>query len=152
MPVFFVKKIPVYLVIKLQNTYRINELGKLTVLWTTGPRSTLFSRFSYLDCSIDRLNEVSNHVCIYWKNVIVNQDPDWSHTCEIISIFHVCMVWIENLSRGSLIGITRLAEWCRTVIPSDRFFYPHHTPMIDTFSCIPFDTPHLIFKVELAMK
>ena len=27
-----------------------------------------------------------------------------------ISIFHGCMVWIENLSRGSLIGITRLAE------------------------------------------
>ena len=24
--------------------------------------------------------------------------------------------------------------------------------MIDTFSCIPFDLPHLIFKVELAIK
>ena len=35
------------------------------------------------------------------------------------------------------------------LIPSDRFFYPHHTPMIDTFSCIPFDLPHLIFEVEL---
>ena len=38
------------------------------------------------------------------------------------------------------------------VVTSDRFFYPHHIPMIDTFSCIPFDLPHLIFKEELAMK
>ena len=65
---------------------------------------------------------------------------------ENISIFHVCMGWIENLSRGSLIGITRLAEWCRTVILSDRFFYRHHTPMIDTFSCIPFDYPTFDFQ------
>ena len=36
--------------------------------------------------------------------------------------------------------------------PRDRFFYPHHTYMIDTFSCIPFDSPHLIFKEELAIK
>ena len=33
-----------------------------------------------------------------------------------------------------------------------RFFYPHHTPMIDTLSCIPFDFPHLNFKKELAVK
>ena len=53
------------------------------------------------------------------------------------------MVWIEK----SITRVTdRLAEWCRTVILSDRFFYPHHTPMIDTLSCIPFDLPHLIFK------
>ena len=32
------------------------------------------------------------------------------------------------------------------------FFYPHHTPIIDPFSCIPFDLPHLIFKVESAIK
>ena len=37
------------------------------------------------------------------------------------------------------------------MIPSDRFFYPHHTPMIDTFSCIPFALPHFIFKVKLAL-
>ena len=37
------------------------------------------------------------------------------------------------------------------MIPSDRFFYPHHTPMIDTFSCIPFDLPHFIFKVKFAL-
>ena len=67
---------------------------------------------------------------------------------KIWSIFHGCMVWIERSVRR----VTDQAEWCRTVIPSDRFFYPHHTPMIDTFSCIPFDLPHLIFKVELAMK
>ena len=49
-------------------------------------------------------------------------------------------------------GITRLASKFRTVIPSAEFFYPHHIPMIDTFSCIPFDLPYLTFKVELAIK
>ena len=62
------------------------------------------------------------------------------------------MVGYKNLTRGSLIGITRLADGCRSVIPSDRFFYPDHTPMIDTLSCIPFDLPHLIFNKELAIK
>ena len=51
-----------------------------------------------------------------------------------ISILHGCMVWMEKS------------------ITSDRFFYPHHTPMIDTFSCIPFDLPHLTFKEELGIK
>ena len=58
----------------------------------------------------------------------------------------------KNLSRGSLIGITRLAELCRTVIWSDGFFDPNDTPMKEIFSCIPFDLPYLIFKVELAVK
>ena len=58
------------------------------------------------------------------------------HLFENISIFHGCMVWIEK----SVTRVTdRHHEACRTVIPSDRFFCPHHTPMIDTFSCIPFD-------------
>ena len=48
--------------------------------------------------------------------------------------------------------ITGLAELCRTVIPSDGFFYSHNTPMKDTFSCTSFDLSHLIFSVELAMK
>ena len=62
------------------------------------------------------------------------------------SIFHGCMVWIEK-------SVTRVTDrHHEAVIPSDRFFYPHHTPMIDTFSCIPFDLPYLTFKVELAMK
>ena len=56
------------------------------------------------------------------------------------------------MSRGSLIGITRLASWCRSVIPSDGFFYPHHTPMMDTFSCIPFNLPHLIFEKRICYK
>ena len=50
--------------------------------------------------------------------------------CKNISIFHGCMVWIEK-------SVTRVTD--RTVIPSDGIFYPHHTPMIDTFSCIPFN-------------
>ena len=56
------------------------------------------------------------------------------------------MVWIEK-------SVTRVTDrHHEAVIPSDRFFYPHHTPMIDTFSCILFDLPHLIFKAELANK
>ena len=42
-------------------------------------------------------------------------------------------------------GISRFAELCRTVIPSDGFLYPHHTAMIDTFPCIPFDLAHFDF-------
>ena len=43
----------------------------------------------------------------------------------------------KNPSRGSLSGITRLAEWCQTVIPSDGFFYLSLSSMIDSFACIP---------------
>ena len=62
------------------------------------------------------------------------------------------MVWIKT-------SVARITDWhheaCRVipkVIRSDGFFYPHHTPMIDTFSCIPFDISHLIFEVVLAIK
>ena len=62
------------------------------------------------------------------------------------------MVWIEK----SVTRVTdRHHEACQVMpnsIPSDVFFYPHRTPMIDTFSGIPFDLPHLIFKVELDIK
>ena len=59
-----------------------------------------------------------------------------SNIGEIISIFHGCMVWIEK-------SVTRV---------TDRHYEACHTPIIDTFSCIFFDLPHLIFKVELAIK
>ena len=39
---------------------------------------------------------------------------------------------------GSSSAITRLAEWCQTVIARDGFFYLPLTPMIDSFSCTPF--------------
>ena len=63
------------------------------------------------------------------------------------------MVWIEK----SVTRVTdRHHESCRVMPNCDPemmdFFYPYHIPMKDTFSCIPFDLPHLIFKVELAMK
>ena len=62
------------------------------------------------------------------------------------------MVWIEK----SVTRVTdRHHEACqvmRNSDSSDRFFYPHHTPMTDTLSCIPFDLPHLIFNKELAIK
>ena len=82
---------------------------------------------------------------------------------RIISIFHGCMVWIEN-------SVTRVTDWhheaCRdvliTVISSDGFFLstsytppppPHPPPpMKDTFSCIPFDLQHLIFKAKFAIQ
>ena len=61
----------------------------------------------------------------------------------------------ENLTRG--VGISTRDKACHDFAslvmpicdPRDRFFYPHHTPMIDIFSCIPFDLPHLIFIKEL---
>ena len=59
-------------------------------------------------------------------------------------------VWCEEKSVTKATDLYHKA--CRTVIPSDGFFYPHLIPMIDTFSFIPFDLPHLIFKVELAIK
>ena len=69
--------------------------------------------------------------------------------CKKISIVHGCMVWIEN----SVMRVTdRHHEANRVMpnsVPSDGFFYPHHTPLIDIISCIPFGLPHLIFKVEL---
>ena len=64
------------------------------------------------------------------------------------------MVWIEN-------SVTRVTdqhhEACRdvliTVISSDGFFLStSYSPPKDTFSCILFDLPHLIFKVELTIK
>ena len=45
----------------------------------------------------------------------------------------------KNLSQGLLSGITRLAEWCQTVMPRDRFFHLSFTPIIDSiFFYIPF--------------
>ena len=64
---------------------------------------------------------------------------------EIICFIHGCMVWIDKSVTRVTDRHTRLAEGCRTVISSDGFFYPPHIPIIDTFSCIPFDKPHLIF-------
>ena len=41
-------------------------------------------------------------------------------------------------SQESLSGITRLAKWCHIVTLRDRFFYLLFTPMIDSFSFMPF--------------
>ena len=61
-------------------------------------------------------------------------------------------MWIEKSVRRVT---DRHHKACRVMpnsVPSDGFFYLPHTTMIDSFSCIPFDLPHLIFKVELAKK
>ena len=54
----------------------------------------------------------------------------------ILRIYHGC----EGQTEKSVLraGTTRLAEWCQTVIPRKRFFYLSLTPMLDSFSCIPF--------------
>ena len=58
------------------------------------------------------------------------------------------MIWIE---KSDTRVTDRHQEACRVMLSSDPEC-PHHTPMLDTFSCIPFDLPHLIFKVQLAIK
>ena len=67
-----------------------------------------------------------------------------------ISIFHGRMVWLEK----SVTRVTdRHYEACWVMPNSDREWWIFlSTPMIDAFSCITSDLPHLIFKVELAMK
>ena len=58
---------------------------------------------------------------------------------DIISIFHGCMVWVETSSTRNHCSASFASLMMPISDPRDRFFYPHHTPMIDTFSCIPFD-------------
>ena len=52
----------------------------------------------------------------------------------------------------SLTRVTyRHHETCRVMPNSEpewRFLYPHHMPMIDSFSCILFDVPQLTFKLN----
>ena len=43
----------------------------------------------------------------------------------------------KNQSQGSPFSITRLAEWWQLVIPTDGFFYPILTQIMDSFSCSP---------------
>ena len=55
-------------------------------------------------------------------------------------------MWIEN----SVMGVTvrhlrRLAEWCRTVFPSNRIFNSYRTTIMNSFSCI-----HA-FKIKYAL-
>ena len=69
-----------------------------------------------------------------------------------IGIFHGCMVWIENSVTRIIVRHHPASLVMPNNDPSDVFFYPHHTPMIDTFSCKTFDLPRLIFKVELDLK
>ena len=75
-----------------------------------------------------------------------------SLACSFLYGWDTCikyLSWVYGVDRK----ICHEGHWSASrVIPSDKFFYPQHTSMIDTFSCIPFDSPHLIFKVELGMK
>ena len=49
---------------------------------------------------------------------------------ENIRIFNGCEVRIVNSVTRVTVRITRLAEWCRTVIPSDGIFNSHRTTII----------------------
>ena len=42
----------------------------------------------------------------------------------------------KNPSEGHCLVSRGFAEWCQPVNPRNRFFYPHRTTMIDSFSCI----------------
>ena len=61
------------------------------------------------------------------------------------SIYHGCMVWIEK-------SVTR--DHCSASLgkpisdPRDRFFYPHHTPMIDTYF-LTYETEVVLFSAVL---
>ena len=50
----------------------------------------------------------------------------------------VVICGLQIPSWGHLFGITRLAEWCRTVIPSDGIFNSHGTTISDSSSGILF--------------
>ena len=52
------------------------------------------------------------------------------------SIYHGCKVWIENLSLGITVQHHEASLVTPISDPSDRFFYPHHTPMKDIYYLI----------------
>ena len=64
-----------------------------------------------------------------------------------IRILHEGEVQTEKSVPGYLFGITMLAEWDRTVIPGKWFFILYLTPMIGSFSCIPFDFSCIPFDI-----
>ena len=49
------------------------------------------------------------------------------------SIYHGCMVWIEKLSLEITVRHHSASLVMPISDPRDRFFYPHHTPMKDTY-------------------
>ena len=67
-----------------------------------------------------------------WVN-LVNHDI-WKNK----RIFNGHEVLIELSVRKLIVRITRLAEWCRTVIPSDPIFNSNRTSITDSFSYILF--------------
>ena len=81
-------------------------------------------------------------------NVLSDLFPRWQLN-SIIRICCECKGGIENkLSWGSLIGITRLAEWWQMVTVRDGFFYPILTWIMDSFSCSKLNTSFLLEKHE----
>ena len=54
-------------------------------------------------------------------------------------------------SQGLLFGITGLAEWCRTVNPSDGIFNSHRTTIMDSFYFWHTFPSTIAFKLEYAL-
>ena len=70
---------------------------------------------------------------LHWLRNIGTDYSRWR-----IRIFNGREVWIENSVKRVTVRHHRLAEWCRTVILSDRIFNSHWKIIMDSFSCIPF--------------
>ena len=89
----------------------------------------------------------------WWiRNVFLSPTiNNYKQTFKIIRIFYVCEVQIEKSVRRVIVRHHEAASWCRRVILWNRFFYSHQTPMIDSFSCIPFDFQTLILIITFAL-
>ena len=76
---------------------------------------------------------------IYFKKDIYSY-TGWIQMSEVHSPLQTMFVrcGLKIPPRGLLFGITRLAEWCRTVIPSDISYKSHQTLIMDSCSCILF--------------
>ena len=57
-----------------------------------------------------------------------------------------------QIVRGELFGIKRLCPVMPNSVLRDRFFYPHKTTRIDSFSCIPFDLQCLILTSHVDVR
>ena len=71
----------------------------------------------------------------FWRRGLLEKERIYSEkSTKSIRIYNWWEGYIENPSRGSLSGITRLAEWNQTVIARDGFFYLPLTTSRDSFS------------------
>lgn len=88
-----------------------------------------------LICFQLRLRNIPTNKCIFQTNIIVRF---YVRKLAKENKYASCVWDVERIAlRGSLFDITRLAEWCWTVLSSDGFFCPHLITITILFSCIP---------------